>query len=225
MYLDPTNRFSRRAGAYARGRPGYPPQIVAVLVRELGMPPGGVVAGLPWQWHRPLVRAVPFEAGLVVVGVEPNAEMRAAGDRALARYPRFRSVDGTAEATGLPASSVDLVMAAPGVPLVRPGRGGRRSPSHPAASGAVLPGSRRTARDRLAVRGRLRTPPAPSSAPTTCRSATATSTNRGSNASSATLPGRRPSSRTRSAWTSRRWPPAWRPLRICPAWAIPAMHR
>jgi len=46
-----------------------------------------------------------------VTGVEPNQEMRAAGERGLARYPRFTSIDGRAEHTGLTALSVDLVAA------------------------------------------------------------------------------------------------------------------
>jgi SAM-dependent methyltransferase len=37
--------------------------------------------------------------------------MRAAAERLLAGYPNFRSVSGTAEATGLPAASVDWVIA------------------------------------------------------------------------------------------------------------------
>lgn len=110
MHLDPTSRFSRRADVYAQGRPGYPPEIVDVIVKGLGLSAGGVVADLGSGTGR---SCEPFlQAGLAVVGVEPNVEMRAAGDRALARFPAFRSVDGTAEATGLPESSVDLVIAA-----------------------------------------------------------------------------------------------------------------
>jgi SAM-dependent methyltransferase len=47
-----------------------------------------------------------------VVGVEPNAAMRAAAEAALAGHPRFQSIDGSAEATGLAAASADLVIAA-----------------------------------------------------------------------------------------------------------------
>lgn len=110
MQLDPTARFSKRASAYAQGRPGYPPAVVTLLIHELGLPVDGVVADLGSGTGR---SCEPFlEAGLTVVGVEPNAEMRAAGDRSLAHTGAFRSVDGTAEATGLPSSSVDLVVAA-----------------------------------------------------------------------------------------------------------------
>jgi len=50
--------------------------------------------------------------GARVVGVEPNAAMRAAAEKALAGYPLFESVDASAEATGLPDAMADLVVAA-----------------------------------------------------------------------------------------------------------------
>jgi SAM-dependent methyltransferase len=53
-----------------------------------------------------------LENGNRVYGVEPNAEMRAAGERLLAGFPRFTSVAGTAEATALEDRSVDFVTAA-----------------------------------------------------------------------------------------------------------------
>ena len=45
-----------------------------------------------------------LENGNPVFGVEPNAEMRQAGERLLARFPKFTSVAGTAEATTLAGS-------------------------------------------------------------------------------------------------------------------------
>ncbi len=50
--------------------------------------------------------------GNVVYAVEPNREMRAAAEAALAKYPQFHSVVGAAEATSLPDHSVDYVVAA-----------------------------------------------------------------------------------------------------------------
>jgi len=52
-----------------------------------------------------------LEVGCEVVGVEPNTGMRQAGERILSAYPRFHSVAGRAEATGLPASAADLIVA------------------------------------------------------------------------------------------------------------------
>jgi SAM-dependent methyltransferase len=53
-----------------------------------------------------------LENGNLVFGVEPNAEMREAGERLLANFPRFTSIAGTAEATTLADQSVDFVTAA-----------------------------------------------------------------------------------------------------------------
>ena len=53
-----------------------------------------------------------LENGNPVFGVEPNAEMREAGERLLAEFPKFTSVAGTAEATTLADQSVDFVTAA-----------------------------------------------------------------------------------------------------------------
>jgi SAM-dependent methyltransferase len=50
--------------------------------------------------------------GNEVIGVEPNAEMRAAGERILADYPRFTSVPGSAEATSLNDACIDFATAA-----------------------------------------------------------------------------------------------------------------
>jgi len=50
--------------------------------------------------------------GNTVIGVEPNPEMRVAGERILVKYSKFSSVNGMAEATRLSDHSVDFVMAA-----------------------------------------------------------------------------------------------------------------
>ena len=47
-----------------------------------------------------------------VYGVEPNAEMRVAGERLLARFANFVSIDGTAEQTTLPGGSMDFITSA-----------------------------------------------------------------------------------------------------------------
>jgi SAM-dependent methyltransferase len=50
--------------------------------------------------------------GYTVFGIEPNSAMRAAADELLKAYQRFRSTNGTAEATTLAPHSVDVVTAA-----------------------------------------------------------------------------------------------------------------
>lgn len=53
-----------------------------------------------------------LDLGVRVIAVEPNAAMRAHAEARLGHEPRFRSVEGTAERTGLPDDAVDFVMAA-----------------------------------------------------------------------------------------------------------------
>ncbi|MCP5290640.1 MAG: class I SAM-dependent methyltransferase [Burkholderiaceae bacterium] len=105
-----TERFTDRAGDYAAARPGYPAAIATLLAAEFGLAPGAVVADLGSGTG---LSCEPFlRAGLAVVGVEPNDAMRAQGERQLAGFATFRSVAGRAEATTLPAASVDLLVAA-----------------------------------------------------------------------------------------------------------------
>jgi SAM-dependent methyltransferase len=107
--LGPTQRFSNRVENYVKYRPGYPAEIVAILAREHGLAPESAVAdvGCGTGFFAKLFLA----HGCVVLGVEPNREMREAGERILASFPRFVSVDGSAEATTLPDASVDFVVA------------------------------------------------------------------------------------------------------------------
>lgn len=105
-----TSRFSDRVENYVRYRPGYPAEVLRTLKAECGLKPSHVVADVASGtgiWTRILL-----ENGNPVFGVEPNAEMREAGERLLAAFPGFTSVAGTAEATTLPDRSVDFVTAA-----------------------------------------------------------------------------------------------------------------
>ncbi len=105
-----TSRFSDRVENYVRYRPGYPPEALQTLKDECGLTPDHTIADIASGtgiWTRMLL-----ENGNLVFGVEPNAEMRAAGERILAAFPRFTSVTGTAEATTLTDHSLDFVTAA-----------------------------------------------------------------------------------------------------------------
>jgi SAM-dependent methyltransferase len=105
-----TSRFSDRVENYVRYRPGYPAEALRALQDECGLKPEHAIADIASGtgiWTRMLL-----ENGNAVVGVEPNVEMRQAGNRLLAGSPRFTSVEGTAEATTLPDASVDFVTAA-----------------------------------------------------------------------------------------------------------------
>ena len=107
--LDPTKRFSNRVENYLNYRPRYPAEIVTLLAAECGLTRDSIIAdagsGTGFLGELFLLN------GNRVLGIEPNAEMRAAGERLLAKYPNFTSINATAEETTLPNSSVDFVTA------------------------------------------------------------------------------------------------------------------
>jgi SAM-dependent methyltransferase len=106
---DPTQRFTDRVANYVRYRPSYPAAVIDTLQAEAGLPLGGVVADVGSGTG--ILTRLLLDAGHAVYAVEPNDAMRAAAEGDLASYPGFHSVNGTAEATTLPAASVDLVTA------------------------------------------------------------------------------------------------------------------
>lgn len=109
MDLGPTERFSSRAEAYARGRPGYSRGMIELLERECGLTPEWRVVDIGSGTG--LLARLFLDYGCEVYGVEPNAEMRAVGDRELRGVARFHSAEGRAEATGLRDGGFDLVTA------------------------------------------------------------------------------------------------------------------
>ncbi len=106
---DSTARFSSRVEAYVRFRPRYPAAVLNLMTTECGLSAASVVADVGSGTG--ILSEAFLGLGCRVFGVEPNREMREAGERLLARHPRFVSVDGRAEATTLPSASVDLVAA------------------------------------------------------------------------------------------------------------------
>jgi SAM-dependent methyltransferase len=100
-----TERFTERATAYATGRPSYPPEAIDAILTGLGDPASLSVADLG-AGTGISSRAI-AERGPRVLAIEPNAAMRANA----APDPRIEWIDGTAEATNLPAASVDVVAA------------------------------------------------------------------------------------------------------------------
>lgn len=107
---NPTERFSSRVENYVLYRPSYPREVIEALERECGLTRDAVIADIASGTG--IFTKLLLEHGNPVFGVEPNRDMRRAGEEFLKQYPKFTSVNGTAEATTLPDKSVDFVTAA-----------------------------------------------------------------------------------------------------------------
>ncbi len=107
--LDPTKRFSNRVEDYIKYRPSYPPDVIGLLEVECGLTPASVIADVGSGTG--ILSELFLKHGNRVFGVEPNREMRAAGDKLLAKYSNFSSIDGAAEATTMVNTSVDFITA------------------------------------------------------------------------------------------------------------------
>jgi len=105
-----TERFSDRVADYVRYRPDYPPALPEWLHGELGVTSGWRVADIGAGTG--ISAKLFLDAGHSVTAVEPNAAMREAAVTWLGGNPRFRAVDGRADASGLPDADIDLVTVA-----------------------------------------------------------------------------------------------------------------
>ncbi len=95
---------------YIQNRPSYPDEYIDYLlsanifnetsrIADIGSGTGILTKQL-------------LERGVSVTAVEPNDDMRSKAEHDLHRFEQFTSINGSAEATTLPANSVDLVIAA-----------------------------------------------------------------------------------------------------------------
>jgi SAM-dependent methyltransferase len=107
QFLD---RFTRRAGDYARYRPSYPSAIIAYLKDKIAFDRTWVVADMGSGTG--ILSELFLNNGNRVFCVEPNKDMRQVAEKNLKKFsPLFISVNGTAEETTLDTGSVDLVVA------------------------------------------------------------------------------------------------------------------
>ncbi len=107
--MDPVTRFSNRAENYAKYRPGYPAELIAILKSECGLTQRSSVADAGSGTG--ILSEVFLRNGNTVFAVEPNASMRLFAERDLQKFPKFVSIEATAEATTLEPASVDFIVA------------------------------------------------------------------------------------------------------------------
>lgn len=154
--------FHGKARAYADGRPGYPADAmmaIGALIR--GYAPNARVADVGAGTG--LLTQELAVQGMPIVAVEPDADMRAELERHVRAFPNVTVSSGSAEHTGLPDNSIDVVTCAQALhwfdhdaflaECARIGRGGRvllisvynrtsfDSAAEPGAQGSALHGS------------------------------------------------------------------------------------
>lgn len=103
----PTERFTGRVEAYRRYRSPFPREIISVLQRRCRLTPQSIVADIGAGTG--MFAQIFLGNGNTVFAVEPNTEMRAACEELASKYPALTCIDGTAEATGLPDHSIDVI--------------------------------------------------------------------------------------------------------------------
>src|SRR5664279_709480 len=105
----PTERFSDRVDDYIKYRPHYSPEIVGALQAECGLSPEHRIVDVGCGTG--LLAKIFLENGNHVLGVEPNANMREAGEHYLTSCEKFGMAPGSAENTSLPDQYADFVIA------------------------------------------------------------------------------------------------------------------
>lgn len=113
---DATRRFSDRVDNYVRYRPSYPAAMLDFLSEECGLSAGCRVADLGAGTG--ILSRLLLDRGAHVCAVEPNADMAAASPARVG----LTAIHAPAESTGLPDSSVDLVVAAQAFHWFDPGK-------------------------------------------------------------------------------------------------------
>lgn len=107
--MDSKRRFSKRAEYYAAYRPKYPNMLLNCLESQLSFSRRSIVADIGSGTG--ILTELLLKNGNAVFGVEPNEDMRRVAEAKLLHYPRFKSVDGSAESTTLGSNSVDFITA------------------------------------------------------------------------------------------------------------------
>lgn len=101
--MNPLNRFSDRAGDYAKYRPSYPVEAIDIILEKLGNSSQLVAADIGAGTG--ISSRLLAQRGVRVLAIEPNAAMREVAEP----HPLVEFREGNAEVTNLPNASVDLV--------------------------------------------------------------------------------------------------------------------
>lgn len=119
----PTERFADRVDDYVKYRPHYSPEVVEALTSACGLEREHTIVDVGCGTG--LLAKVFLENGNRVIGIEPNAKMRRAGEECLSPFSKFTMVEGSAEDTTLPEQCADVVIAGQAFHWFQPGEARR----------------------------------------------------------------------------------------------------
>ncbi|UPK41451.1 class I SAM-dependent methyltransferase [Paenibacillus pabuli] len=103
-------RFTSRVDSYLKYRPSYPKEAMDYLYDVVGLRANSKIADIGSGTG--IISKLLLERGSVVIAVEPNQAMREAAEQMLESNPKFQSIAGSAESTGLPDQSVEFIVCA-----------------------------------------------------------------------------------------------------------------
>ena len=104
-----TQRFSDVVENYIKYRPGYPPELISILNKTIGLTPNKIIADIGSGTGKS--SELFLQNKNIVFAVEPNDPMREAAEAQFHHLLNFRSIKGTAEATHLSSDSIDMIIA------------------------------------------------------------------------------------------------------------------
>lgn len=108
--METTERFSNRVENYVKYRPNYPQEVLKLFQCEMNLTTDSIIADIGSGTG--ISSKIFLENGNVVYGIEPNKAMRNAAETFLKDFPKFQSIDASAENTTLADNSVDFIIAA-----------------------------------------------------------------------------------------------------------------
>ena len=106
--LNPKSRFSNRVENYVKYRPDYPKEIIKFLRETISLTKTHIIADIGSGTG--ISSKIFLDNGNKVYGIEPNSEMRAAGEKYLSDCTNFYSIEASSEDTKLESESVDMII-------------------------------------------------------------------------------------------------------------------
>ena len=116
--LEPTRHFSKKAENYMKYRWRYPKEVLDYLKSSVGLQKSWNIADIGYGTG--ILTKILLDNGNNVIGVEPNDDMRNAGEEYLKDYSNFVSMNAKAEESKIKDNSLELITVAQAIHWFNP---------------------------------------------------------------------------------------------------------